>query len=108
MESLRNKKMKPSHPGELIKEIILPELGITQSEFAKKLAVSRRTVNELLNKHRPITQDMAIRLSRLIGSSPSFWLRMQQAVDLWLLEHSDLNKHTNIKKFRLQTKKKVG
>ncbi len=108
MESLRNKKMKPSHPGVLIKTIILPELKITQSELAEKLGVSRRTVNELLNKHRPVTQDMAIRLSCLIGNSPGFWLRMQQAVDLWLLEHSDFSEYADIKKFRLPTKQKAS
>jgi addiction module HigA family antidote len=108
MESLRNKKMKPRHPGELIKTIILPELEITQNEFAEELGVSRRTVNELLNEHRPVSQDMAIRLSRLIGNSPGFWLRMQQAVDLWLLEHSDLSRYANIKKFQSANKKKAS
>lgn len=108
MESLRSKKLKPSHPGELIREMTLPELGITQGEFAKMLGVSRRTVNELINEHRPVTPDMAIRLSRLIGSSPGFWLRMQQAVDLWQLEHSNLGKYANIKKLRLPETRKAG
>lgn len=108
MESLRSKKLKPSHPGELIREMTLPELGITQGDFAKMLGVSRRTVNELINEHRPVTPDMAIRLSRLIGSSPGFWLRMQQAVDLWELEHSNLSKYANIKKLRLPEARKAS
>jgi antitoxin HigA-1 len=108
MESLRNKGMKPVHPGELVKDMVLPELGITQGEFAEKLGVSRRTVNELLNEHRPVTPDMAVRLSRLIGSSPSFWLRMQQAVDLWLLEHSNLSKYANIKKLHILTERRAS
>jgi len=108
MQSLRNKNVKPSHPGEIIKEIVLPELGITQSKFAKKLGVSRRTINEILNERRPVTPDMAIRLSRSIGSTPSFWLRMQQAVDLWQLEHSKTRKYVSIKKLHSSKERKVS
>ena len=58
MESLRNKNRAPTHPGALLREVVLPELGITQAEFADRLEVSRRTVSEILHERRSITPDM--------------------------------------------------
>ena len=86
MDTLRNKKRAPSHPGALLREVVLPELGITQGELADRLGVSRRTVSEILNEHRPVTPDMAIRLGKLLGNGAGIWLKMQQAVDVWTLE----------------------
>ena len=86
MKSLRSKARKPTHPGAILREDVLPELGITQGEFADRLGVSRRTVSEVLHERRPITPDMAIRLGKLLGNGAGLWLRMQQAVDVWTLE----------------------
>ena len=86
MKTLRNKNRAPTHPGTLLREVVLPELGITQGEFADKLGVSRRTVSEVLHERRAITPDMAIRLGKLLGNGAGLWLRMQQAVDVWTLE----------------------
>ncbi|HEY4696796.1 MAG: addiction module antidote protein, HigA family [Gallionellales bacterium RIFCSPHIGHO2_02_FULL_57_16] len=86
MNSLRHKKRTPTHPGALLREVVLPELGITQGEFADRLKVSRRTVSEILHERRPVTPDMAIRLGKLLGNGVGLWLRMQQAVDVWTLE----------------------
>lgn len=86
METLRNKNRAPSHPGALLRQVVLPELGITQGEFADQLGVSRRTVSEILHERRPITPDMAIRLGKLLGNGAGLWLRMQQALDVWTLE----------------------
>lgn len=86
MDSMRSKTRKPTHPGAILREDVLPELGITQGEFADRLGVSRRTVSEILHERRPITPDMAIRLSKLLGNGAGLWLRMQQAVDVWTLE----------------------
>lgn len=86
MRSLRSKARKPTHPGAILREDVLPELGITQGEFADRLGVSRRTVSEILHERRPVTPDMAIRLGRLLGNGAGLWLRMQQAVDVWTLE----------------------
>ena len=108
MESLRNKNLKPSHPGEFVKEIVLPELGMTQSRLAEELGVSKRTVNEILNKRRSITPEIAIKLSRVAGSTPGFWLRMQQATDLWELEHSSTKKYASIKKLHLSEARKAS
>jgi addiction module HigA family antidote len=86
MWSLRSKARKPTHPGAILREDVLSELGITQGEFADRLGVSRRTVSEVLHERRPITPDMAIRLGKLLGNGAGLWLRMQQAVDVWTLE----------------------
>lgn len=86
MRSLRSKKLKPTHPGEILREDVLPELSITQGVLAKALNVSRRTVSQILNERRPVTADMAIRLERLLGTPAETWLNLQRELDLWLLE----------------------
>lgn len=101
METLRDPKRKPTHPGEILREDVLPALSMTQAEFAARLGVSRRTVSELLHEHRPVTPDMAIRLGRLLGNGPEIWLRMQQTLDLWELERSRQEHYTNIKPVEL-------
>jgi addiction module HigA family antidote len=83
MKSLRNPHRKPSHPGAVLREDVLPELGWTQAEFASRLMVSRQTVSHLLHEEKAVTAEMAIRISSAVGGSPESWLSMQQAVDLW-------------------------
>ena len=86
MDIIRAKKRRPTHPGEVLREDVLPALGLTQLEFANRLGVSRRTVSELLHERRSVTPDMAIRLGKLLGNGPEIWLRMQQTLDLWKLD----------------------
>jgi addiction module HigA family antidote len=93
MSTLRNKNRKPTHPGEVLREDVLPALGLTQLEFANRLGVSRRTISELLHERRPVTPDMAIRLGKLLGNGPEIWLRMQQTLDLWDLEREQSYSH---------------
>jgi len=76
-------KRRPTHPGAILREDILPSAGITVTELAQRLGVSRRTVSEIVHEHRPVTTDMAHRLARAFGNSPEFWLRLQQALDVW-------------------------
>lgn len=83
MKSLRNASRRPTHPGTILREDVLPGLGITQAKLAELLGVSRLTVSQILNQHRALTADMAMRLEKLLGSSAESWLRMQEAVDLW-------------------------
>lgn len=85
-KSLRNPNRRPTHPGEILREDVLPALGVTQREFAERLGVSGLTVSEILHEKRSVTADMAIRLGRLLGNGPEVWLRMQQGVDIWTLE----------------------
>jgi len=86
MNSLRNKTRRPTHPGAILREDVLPELKLTQTEFAERLCVSRRTVSEILHELSPVTADMALRIGKLLGNGPDLWLHMQQALDLWELE----------------------
>jgi len=90
---MRAKKRRPIHPGEVLREDVLPALGLTQLEFANRLGVSRRTVSELLHERRPVTPDMAIRLGKLLGNGPEIWLRMQQTLELWELEREQRYNH---------------
>ena len=84
----RERKVRPTHPGEMLREDFLPDYGLTVSGFAKALGVSRQTVNELLRERRAVSPSMALCLSRLFGTSPDFWLNAQRAVDLWDAERS--------------------
>ena len=86
MKSMRDPKRKPTHPGETLREDVLPALEMTQGEFAKRLGVSRLTVSELLHGKRALSPDMAVRIARLTNTSPESWMHMQAAVDLWELE----------------------
>ncbi len=86
MKSLRDPKRKPTHPGELLREDVLPAIGMTQTELAKRLGVSRLSVSELLLEKRALSADMAVRVGKLTNTTPVSWLRMQEALDLWELE----------------------
>lgn len=83
MKSLRNPNRPPTHPGAILREDVLPELGISQTRMAEMLGVSRVTLAQLLHEHRALSGDMALRLEKLLGTSAESWLNMQQAVDLW-------------------------
>lgn len=84
--SKRNPDRRPTHPGEVLREDVLPELGVTQAVLAEHLGVSRLTVCELLHEKRALTAEMAVRVSTVVGGSPESWLRMQEAVDIWEAE----------------------
>ena len=86
MRSMRDSKRKPTHPGELLRLDVLPALGMTQTELARRLGVSRLSISELLLGKRALSADMAIRIGRFTNTTPESWLRMQEAVDLWELE----------------------
>lgn len=76
----------PIHPGEIVREDVLPALGLSVSEAARRLGVSRQQLHRILACTHPITTEMALRLGRLAGNGPGLWLRMQQAYDLWYAE----------------------
>lgn len=86
MKSLRNPNRRPIHPGAILREDVLPELGITQAVFANHLGVSRLTVSEILHEKRGASAKMAVRISKVIGGTAQSWLHMQEAVDLWEVE----------------------
>jgi antitoxin HigA-1 len=76
-------KRRPTHPGEMLREDFLPDYGLTVSSLAEAIGVSRQSINEILRERRSISPEMALRLARLFGNSPEFWLNAQRAVDLW-------------------------
>ncbi len=79
---------KPTHPGEMLREDFLPDYNLTVASLAEALGVSRQSVNELLRERRALSPEMALRLARLFGNSPEFWLNAQRAVDLWTAAQS--------------------
>jgi addiction module HigA family antidote len=76
-------KREPIHPGEILEEEFMKPLGLSQSKLAKELGVSVRAVNEIVNKKRGITPEMAIRLAKKFGTTAEFWLGLQMDYDLW-------------------------
>ena len=86
IRSLRNPNRKPTHPGAILREDVLPGLETTQAAFANYLGVSRLTVSEILHEKRGVSAKMAVRISKVIGGTPESWLHMQEAVDLWEVE----------------------
>ncbi len=92
MKTLRNPDRKPTHPGAVLREDVLPSLDMTQAQFAQHLGVSRLTVSELLLEKRALTADMAVRLGIVLRTTPESWLRMQEALDLFEARQRDENK----------------
>ena len=92
-----HRSIKPTHPGEMLREDFMPDYGLTVVGLARRLGVSRQTVNELLRERRAVTPDMALRLSRLFRNSPEFWLNAQSAVDLWLAQKENRRALLSIK-----------
>src|SRR5687768_9181069 len=73
----------PTHPGEILREDVLPALELSVSEAARQLGVTRQMLHRILAERAAITPEMAVRIGRFCGNGPSVWLRMQQAYDLW-------------------------
>jgi len=71
------------HPGEFLREDFIPDYGLTVTSLAEALGVSRQTVNELVREKHSLSAEMALRLAKLFGNSPDFWMNAQKAVDLW-------------------------
>src|ERR1700733_2800554 len=74
--------LPPVHPGEFLREDILPETGLSVSATAKALGVSRQMLHDILAERKPLSAVMCLKISRLFGSSPEVWMRLQAAYDL--------------------------
>ncbi|NHZ73830.1 MAG: HigA family addiction module antidote protein [Nitrospirae bacterium] len=79
-------KQPPTHPGVILREDVLPSLGLSVTEAARQLRVSRQTLHRILAGKSAITPEMAIRLGKFCGNGAGLWLRMQEAFDLWHAE----------------------
>ena len=93
-------KRRPTHPGELLREETLPAAGLTPSELAARLGVSQRGINALLNERRAVTPDMAHRLARVFKTTPEFWLRLQEGVDIWDAWQANRQEYDRLKPLR--------
>lgn len=74
---------EPTHPGEILREDVLPALRLSVSEAARQLGVSRVTLHRILAGTHPVSAQMAVRLGKFCGNGPRLWLRMQAEHDLW-------------------------
>ena len=79
----QKRAIPPTHPGEMLREDFLPDYAQTVTALAEALGVSRQTINELLRERRAISPIMALKLARLFGNSPEFWMKAQHKRDLW-------------------------
>src|SRR6185503_11820889 len=78
----RKNGLPPVHPGEIIKQDILPSAGLSVTAAAKALGVSRQMLHDILAERKPLSAVMCLKVSRLFGSTPEFWMRLQAAYDL--------------------------
>ena len=78
----RKNNLPPVHPGEIMREDILPETGLSVTAAAKALGVSRQMLHEILAERRPLSAVMCLKVARLFGSSPELWMRLQATYDL--------------------------
>ena len=76
-------KRMPSHPGQILREDFLEELGLSQTELASALGTTFRTINEIINEKRSISTEMAIKLSKFFGTSIELWLNLQNQFDIY-------------------------
>ena len=74
--------LPPVHPGEIIKEDILPSVGLSVTAAARALGVSRQMLHDILAERKPLSAVMCLKLARLFGGSPKIWMRLQAAYDL--------------------------
>ena len=74
--------LPPMHPGELLREVVLPAIGKPKTEIAKLLGVSRQTLYDIIDEKQPVTAAMALRLGKLCGNGPRLWLNLQSSYDL--------------------------
>ena len=79
-------KRPPTHPGTILREDVLPSLGLSVSEAARQLRVSRQTLHRILAGTSAVAPEMAVRLGKFCGNGAGLWLKMQEAFDLWHAE----------------------
>ena len=80
---------QPAHPGEILREDVLPGLDLPRAKLAQHLGVSRQTLYDIISEKRAVTADVAARLGRAFGNSALFWLNLQSQHDAWLAEREE-------------------
>ena len=84
--AVRNCDRCPTHPGELLREDVLPAVGKSKTEIARLLGISRQQLYDILDEKKPVSAGVAVRLGKLFGNGPGSWVRMQAAYDAWHAE----------------------
>lgn len=93
----------PTHPGKMLLEEFLGPMGLTQRELAKGIHVPYQRVNDLANGRRGVTPSTALRLARFFGTTPDFWLNLQQRWDLYHAQQAEAQELKKIKRVRSST-----
>lgn len=81
--TIRNSDRCPSHPGEILREDVLPAIGHTKAEVARMLGISRQHLYDILSEKKPLSPEVAVRVGKFLGNGPIVWVRMQGAYDAW-------------------------
>lgn len=84
----RDPNRRPTHPGEILREDVLPALNMTKSEVAEALGISRQHLYDILNEKKPVSAEVAVRLGKAFGNGSGIWIRLQAAYDGWHAEHT--------------------
>jgi addiction module HigA family antidote len=100
MTRTKRTRKRPTHPGELLREETLPAAGLTGAELAHRLGVSNRGIHNLLRERRSVSPDLAHRLARVFNTTPEFWLRLQEAVDIWDAWQANRREYDRLKPVR--------
>jgi addiction module HigA family antidote len=83
-------RRKPTHPGEVLREDVIKPLGLTVTEAAKHLGVTRKTLSALLNCKASVSPAMAVRIAKATNTSPESWMYMQAKLNLWNAEQNPI------------------
>ena len=84
----RHPSLIPAHPGEILREDVLPAVSMTKTAVARALGISRQTLYDIINEKQPVTAEMAVRFGKLFGNGAAFWLNLQRAHDLVIAERT--------------------
>ena len=84
----RHSSIEPVHPGEVLREDVLPALSMSKTAVADALGISRQTLYDILHEKQPVTAEMAVRFGKLFGNGGRFWINLQRSHDLAVAERT--------------------
>lgn len=84
---MKRRERKPAHPGRILKKMYLKPLSLSITKLAEALKVSRKAISAIVNEHKSITPDMALRLSQAFDTTPDLWVNLQKNYDLWCAQN---------------------
>jgi len=84
----RHPSVDPVHPGEILREDVLPALSMSKAAVADTLKISRQTLYDILDEKQPVTAEIAVRFGKLFGNGPKLWINLQRAYDLAIAQRA--------------------